>query len=97
MKKAFEDMTTYGYSRLITDLCLFVVAYCRYSRPFKNRRSFDFPWQSFLEACLYRFHRKKIPKIQIQIGLFLDFQFFITLARSGCRNDLDTFGFVGRI
>lgn len=71
MEKAFEDMTTYGYSRLITDLCLFVVAYRCYTRPSKNRRSFDFPRQPFFEACL--------------------------LARSGCRNDQDTFGFVGRM
>ena len=76
MKKAFEDMTTYGYSRLITDLCLFVVAYRCYSRPFKNRRSFDFPGQSFLEACLYRFHTQKTSQIQIQ-NVFLDFQFLL--------------------
>lgn len=43
MKKAFEDMTTYGYSCLITNLCLLVVAYRCYSCPFKNRRSFNFP------------------------------------------------------
>lgn len=62
MEKAFEDMTTYGYSRLITDLCLFVVAYRCYTRPSKNRRSFDFPRQPFFEACLYSFHTtKKIP------------------------------------
>lgn len=63
MKKAFEDMATYSYSCLITNLCLLIIAYRCYSRPSKHRRSFNFPRQSLFEAPLCKFPHKT-PKFR---------------------------------